>query len=520
MYKKQLTYLVVIATLTRLCTAYMLELGNDEVYYYTYALHLQSNYFDHPPGVGLLIRLFTFNLTLTSEVFVRLGSIVFAAIGTLLCYQIGSQIANARTGWYAALLYNTSIYSAVIAGTFILPDSPQVVFWLGSLTVMIELVKKDRYAAKTPISTWLLFGLLSGLCIMCKVHGIFLWAGLGLYTVLFNRKPLTSPGVYLAALITVVVISPIFFWNLHNDFVTWRFHSERVEVKQFSLDTDSFLQTIFGQLFYNNPVNVIITLTALFYSNKRRLMRKNYSRLLLLTGLPIILFTTGISLFKSVLPHWSGPGFVTLLFIAAAYLDAKTPVFNKYLIHWSLKLATGLLLVIIIGGIACIKLYPGTIGNNETEKLGELDFTLDLTGWRQFSEAFRPWLLQQQQQGKLPADIVFADHKWFPAAHVDYYVAKPLHTIVYGVGKVNDLHQYVWLNHERKLLAKGGDALCIVASNYPDNPAVTYAATFASTQLLQSFAQTRNGRLVRYFKVYMLKGYKGGDEAEGFAIGQ
>ena len=520
MYKKQLTYLIVIASLIRIFTAYMLELGNDEVYYYTYALQLQSNYFDHPPGVGLLIRFFTLNLHLTSEVFVRLGSIVFAAIGTIICFQIGKQIVNARTGWYAALLYNTSIYSSIIAGTFILPDSPQIVFWLAALTVMIDLVKKDRYTYKTPIISWLLFGIFSGLCIMCKIHGIFLWVGLGLYLLMFNRKEFTSIGIYLAAFITLLVISPIFFWNLHNDFVTWRFHSERVEIKQLLFDIDSFLQTILGQLFYNNPVNVIISIAALIYSNKRRLMRKNFSRLLLLTGLPIILFTTGISLFKPVLPHWSGPGFVTLLFIAAAFLDAKTPVYKKYFIQWSVKLAISLLFVIIVGGIAWIKLFPETIGSKQKENLGELDFTLDLTGWHQFSEAFNPWLKQQQQQGKLPLNIVFVDHKWFPASHVAYYVAKPLHTGVYGVGKVNDLHQFVWLNHANKWLTKGGDALCIVPSNYPDNPSVTYAQTFSSTQLLQTFSQTRSGHVVRYFKVYLLKGYLGGDEADQFVIGQ
>src|SRR5437868_10271589 len=89
MYRKRLLYLIIIAAFIRLLVASMLELGNDEVYYYTYALHLQSNYFDHPPGVGILIKLFTLNLKLQSEVFLRLGSIVCAAIGTVISFCIG-----------------------------------------------------------------------------------------------------------------------------------------------------------------------------------------------------------------------------------------------------------------------------------------------------------------------------------------------------------------------------------------------------------------------------------------------
>ena len=58
--KDHLIYYIIIAgTLIRCIIAANVELGNDEVYYWTYALHLQSSYFDHPPLVALFIRIFT-----------------------------------------------------------------------------------------------------------------------------------------------------------------------------------------------------------------------------------------------------------------------------------------------------------------------------------------------------------------------------------------------------------------------------------------------------------------------------
>jgi hypothetical protein len=81
---KRLLYLILIATMIRIIVGTVLELGNDEVYYYIYSLDLSTNYFDHPPGVAFLVRLFTFNNLLTQELFVRLGAIVCAAIGTIL----------------------------------------------------------------------------------------------------------------------------------------------------------------------------------------------------------------------------------------------------------------------------------------------------------------------------------------------------------------------------------------------------------------------------------------------------
>ena len=132
-----------MSSLLRMVVAGSLELGNDEVYYQTYALHLQWNYFDHPPMVALLIRLSTANLCFQHEFFIRLGPILCAAAGTWLIFIIGRRIGNTKTGWIAAILYNTSFYTSVIAGTFILPDSPQVLCWLMSMYFMIRILESN-----------------------------------------------------------------------------------------------------------------------------------------------------------------------------------------------------------------------------------------------------------------------------------------------------------------------------------------------------------------------------------------
>src|ERR1700688_1453950 len=153
----------------RMLVACSLELGNDEVYYQTYAQHLQWNYFDHPPMVALLIRLSTFNLLFQHEIFIRLGSMLGAAAGTILIFKIGTLVKNMQTGWIAAILYNTSFYTSVIAGTFILPYSPQVICWLLSMYFMIrilELKTKDQHQ----FILFVLLGISIGISIMSKLH--------------------------------------------------------------------------------------------------------------------------------------------------------------------------------------------------------------------------------------------------------------------------------------------------------------------------------------------------------------
>ena len=89
--------LIVIATLIRCIIALTINLGNDEVYYINYAQHLQWNYFDHPPMVGLLIKLTTLNLELTTDFFIRLGPILLSAVNTYLIYAITKKIKNEKS---------------------------------------------------------------------------------------------------------------------------------------------------------------------------------------------------------------------------------------------------------------------------------------------------------------------------------------------------------------------------------------------------------------------------------------
>lgn len=510
---KKLWHLILLATIGRIFVASVLGFGNDEAYYYTYAQHLQWNYFDHPPGVAWLIRIFTFNLYFHNELFIRLGAIFFAAIGTVLSYVIGVRLKNQRTGWYAAILYNTSIYSSLIAGTFILPDSPQIVFWLAALLLAIIIARQCKAGANTSKIQWILFGFLNGICIMCKVHGIFLWIGLLGYVIIDGRKLLHGPGLYLGLLVTIMLISPIFLWNMNNGFATWHYHSQRVAINQLSFDKDGFLQATFGQLFYNNPINVFLILPAVLCYRKERFLAKADYRLLLFCGLPIILCTVFMSFFVTVLPHWSGPGFLTLSFIVAAYADEKVSSLKKTCLHWGIKLGSAFVLLCVCGGLLLINYLPGTFGSHEKDKLGEQDFTLDMYGWKQFGKEFETWFASQEKNKQLDSAIEFVDNKWFPAAHIDFYVAGPMHKFVYGVGNAFDLHQYVWLNgYHKKQLLKNEDALCIVPTNYPINLSVTYQNFFSSAQLLHIFDQYRSGKLVRYFYVYLLKNYKGKTE--------
>lgn len=160
------------------------EFGNDEVYYWTYALYPDWSHFDHPPMVGWVMQLFSLNLLFSDEFFLRLASVVFMTIDTWLFYRIGKEIKDSLTGFYAALLFTASLYGFVITGVFILPDTPLMLFMLLSLLSFIRYFKtsKNKYM--------LLGGLFAGLSLLSKYSAVFIWSGVGLYILLFDRKQL------------------------------------------------------------------------------------------------------------------------------------------------------------------------------------------------------------------------------------------------------------------------------------------------------------------------------------------
>ena len=190
-YSRKVFWLIIISSIIKLLAASFLELGNDEVYYWTYAIQSDWNHFDHPPMVALLIRLSTFNLLFTNAFFIRLGPILLTAINTYLIYDICSKIKNENAGFLAALLFSCSFYSSIIAGVFILPDAPQLFFWIFSIFLLIKVVSAIE-SDKNFNYNILLFGVVAGLCIMSKVHGVFLWIGFGLYILFYKRSLLSN----------------------------------------------------------------------------------------------------------------------------------------------------------------------------------------------------------------------------------------------------------------------------------------------------------------------------------------
>ena len=520
---KILIGLLAISAVVRAILAAWMEFGNDEVYYWTYALYPDWSHFDHPPMVGWVIQLFSLNLLLDSEFFIRLASVVFMTANTYIVFRIGKEIKDAWTGIYAALLFTASIYAFVITGIFIMPDTPLMLFWLLAAWMAIKYLKVkvpepvegptdsktvlryfDKLSTQQP-KFLLLFGLFAGLAMLSKYSGIFLWVGMGLYILIFNRKQLKNPYLYLALLISAICCIPILYWNIQNDFISFRFHGERVGLFG-KPNLSTFGTEIAGEFFYNNPVNFILAIIAIIAASKKRLqLDRQAQRLILCIALPLIFVFLFFSFTRPTLPHWNAPAYILLILLSAVYLRDKHA--HADMVPKSIIAALSVLVITLIIGVAEIKTgFIPLDKHTEAEQVGRDDFTLDMYGWRQLGEKFADFREEKIAEGLMKAEDGIVANQWFPLANLDYYVARPLGMRVMGLGWPEFLHKYLWINDKRDGFHLGEDYWFLTGSRYLKNPKETYQWFFKEIELVGVIPIERGGKTVENYFIYTCKG--------------
>jgi hypothetical protein len=504
---KQLWWLLIISFLVRALLAAWIELGNDEVYYWTYALYPDWSHFDHPPMVGWMIQLFSLNLLLDSELFLRMSSAVLMTINTLLIYLIGAKLKDSRTGFYAALLYTASIYAFVITGIFILPDTPQNFFWLLSLWSFIQAFTSD--SARKQHQFMLLAGIFTGLAMLSKYTSVFLWFGVGLYILFYRQKWLKMWSLYITVLISLLLLTPVIYWNLQNDFISFSFQSERVGFLGSNFRPDLFFTELAGQFIYNNPINVILIVMGIvgLYRAKKT-FHFGESKLLFFIAFPLIAIFLFFALFRATLPHWTSPAYITLIFFAAAWLSEKQQL-TDYKIPKSIQAALALLVVVILLGSLQIKFALIPIADKHAyHQLGKNDVTLDMFGWRGMDKKFKSVVDKHLKAGDMSANDAIISNNWFPMSHIDYYIARPLQMTVLGLGKPENLHKYMWINQKRGEFQIGKDYWYITNSRDYKAPQDIYNEYFRQIIPSDTLTVSRNGKPAKRYFVFLLKDLK------------
>jgi 4-amino-4-deoxy-L-arabinose transferase-like glycosyltransferase len=187
---------------------------------------LSLGYFDHPPASWWLSWAAAHLLGTEAPIVVRLPFILLFALSTWLMFRLGTEIADARAGFYAALLLNLSPVFGVTTGTWVLPDGPlDCALLAATLALLRALPATDR---RVPI-WWLACGLFAGLALFSK-YSALLWLGGALAYLLTSRTHrhwLTHPAPWCAALLAALIFAPVAVWNATHGWASFAFQGGR-----------------------------------------------------------------------------------------------------------------------------------------------------------------------------------------------------------------------------------------------------------------------------------------------------
>lgn len=507
-------YLMMVSFVIRCTVASLVELGNDEVYYWSYAAHPALAYYDHPGMIGWLIRLCTVNLAFHAEFFVRLPALLLGTLNIWLMYVLTKHVSTPRAGVMASILYAASGYGALVSGTLVLPDTPLTTFWILSLHMGVRLTEASpprRADAMTMRTALVGLGIAIGLACLSKYQGVMLGVGVLAYLAVRQRHVFRSPWLYAALAISVIVNLPTIAWHASNDFVSFT-HAGGVSVQGRSLSISDLsirplglFEGLGGQLAYANPVVWVITVSALWQLIRSRITLTEPLRILLWMSIPIIIVFTTLALFRTTLPHWALPGYIGLFVVAAVCVDQRE-VLMKWFLPVRFSIALGLLVVVLPLAIGVIHqgwLLP-TPSPYPPEECGRTDVTLDMYGWEQLGNAFMHVRDQEVGKGAQPHLPIVAT-RWFDLAHLEYYVATPHNLNVVGLGNMGSINNYAWV--DRTSLPIGGDAWFLTTSRTFTSPS-DLLQWFETVMTVDTVPILRNGRVAGYGFISLAHNYR------------
>ena len=299
---------------------------------------------------------------------------------------------------------------------------------------------------------------------------------------------------------------PVVFWNIDNDFISFTFHGGRTITETGPwLHPEFLIVEIFGEIFYNNPVNFVVIIIALVAMSKgQQFIKKEYRNLILWITLPLIGTFLIFSLFARTLPHWTGPAYFGLILIAASWLSER----SKKRYRWKLfprpiRISTYLLLLLIVLAVGQIR-----YGWMPLAKWMGRDFTHDMYGWNQLGEKFAPIADFDRQHFLIDTEAPIFTFRWFPAANYDYYISRKTGNRVYALGTLDRIHKYHWINKERGNLPIGQDVYYITLSDDYADPVELYGDLFTIIQPSDTIEITRGDELVRRAFIYRMIGLK------------
>lgn len=467
--------LLLASTLLHLLVAGRFALSVDEAHYALYGLKLDWSYFDHPPMVGWLQAAV---LPLSQEEWaLRLWPALLMVLAGILLHRLTRELFPQETPWLAfvAVLILQSALIVQLLGIALVPEVPLLIFGLAAALTLWFAVTRETWR------DWLLLGLLLGLAGLSKYTAVTLALSVVLFILWQGKWRLfLSLKPWLAALVALVMILPVLYWNAQHDWISFRYQMGHGAPDRVWALT-RFIRAQAGQLLAYAPGIYLFGLIALFAALRQR--PQPNTRLLLSLAVPPLLLFGWAAGYEETLPHWTLLAFAVLAPLSAAWLWQ----------HWQARwvrvtaigsLAYSLLLVLLIHSQFLLPWLPFEPLRHPLS---------DLYGWQAAAE--RAVTLNNGQ------DMPLLVGNWSLASRIAWY-ARPQRVQVTDA-RVDQFD--LWFGSPQQ----GDGGLLIVPDYYEGRKEVSGLAKFERCEQVDRMTVLLGDAPVHRFSFYNCDGYRG-----------
>jgi len=208
--------------IVRLVFAGTIPLFGDEAYYWEWSRRLATGYFDHPPGIPILIRGGTALLGATS-LGVRLVPVLAGFVAALATAGVARRISGEESALRAAVII-TCMPLAAAGLVLATPDSPLLATTAVGTYTLVRAIQATR-ASRASLYWWIATGVALGLAFWSKYTSILMPVGVTLAVLSRGslRARLREPGPYVACVVATIVFLPVLRWNAAHDWLSFGF---------------------------------------------------------------------------------------------------------------------------------------------------------------------------------------------------------------------------------------------------------------------------------------------------------
>ena len=328
-----------------------LELSPDEAYYWEWSRRLDWGYYSKPPMVAWIMAASTFLLG-NSEFAVRLPAAILATGALFFCWRMAHSMFGRRAGLLALLLAACSPGASVAAFVMTI-DAPLLFFWGAALMSLWEAVRREcspKADDGHAFFWWLAAGVAAGAGLLTKQTMAAFWPAAIMSVALHprTRHLLHSPRLWLSVAVSILLFSPVIWWNMNHDWITIQHTAHHFQQSDRTIldSIRTFAEFAGSQLGVISPLTCLLVyvtgclgllkLCRSFWAvwrgreseSEKPFNSGGACRLLLLclTGIAILLPITLLSLKQRVNANWPAPFYLSGFVLVAGWYYRKSGI--------------------------------------------------------------------------------------------------------------------------------------------------------------------------------------------------